>query len=72
MRIARAHRIGSTGCIDVHRIVANGTIDEHVLRLQDEKLKHAAVLFGESKFTSKLGIDMTDINNFSQLFSPIQ
>ena len=70
--IARAHRIGSTGCIDVHRIVANGTIDEHVLRLQDEKLKHAAVLFGESKFTSKLGIDMSNINNFSQLFSPIQ
>lgn len=70
--IARAHRIGSTGCVTVHRIVANGSIDEHVLRLQDEKLKHAAVLFGDSKFHSKLGIDTSDIYNFSQLFSPIQ
>jgi len=43
-----------------------------VLRLQDEKLKHAAVLFGDSKFHSKLGIDTSDIYNFSQLFSPIQ
>ena len=70
--IARAHRIGSTGCLDVHRIVANGTIDEHVIRLQDEKLKHAAVLFGDSNFSRKLGIDTSDIRSMSQLFSPIQ
>lgn len=70
--IARAHRIGSTACVAVHRIVANGSIDEHVLRLQDEKLKHAATLFGDAKFQNKLGIDTSDINNFAKLFSPIE
>ena len=70
--IARAHRIGSTNCVVVHRVIANGSIDEHVLRLQDAKLKHTAALFGDAKFHNRLGIDSSDINNFAQLFSPVE
>ncbi len=69
--IARAHRLGCTGVVNVHRVVANGTIDEHVLRLQNEKLEHASVLFGDRHVTGKLGIDTSDLRNFSQLFSLI-
>jgi SNF2 family DNA or RNA helicase len=36
--IARAHRIGVNHPVKVHRIIAKGSIDEHVLRIQSEKL----------------------------------
>ena len=67
--ISRAHRLGCANVVQVHRIVANGTIDEHVLRLQNEKLEHASVLFGDRQVTGKLGIDTSNIGNFAQLFS---
>jgi SWI/SNF-related matrix-associated actin-dependent regulator of chromatin subfamily A3 len=67
--IARAHRLGCTNVVNVHRIVANGTIDEHVLRLQGEKLQHASTLFRDSKVTGKLGIDTSNLTNLTQLFA---
>lgn len=67
--IARAHRLGCTNVVNVHRIVANGTIDEHVLRLQGEKLQHASTLFRDSKVTGKLGVDTSNLTNLTQLFA---
>ncbi|CAA7036442.1 unnamed protein product [Microthlaspi erraticum] len=45
--IDRAHRIGQTRPVTVTRITIKDTIEDKILRLQDEKRKMAASAFGE-------------------------
>ena len=45
--IDRAHRIGQTKPVFVHRLIARGTIEEKILSLQDKKRSLAAALWGE-------------------------
>jgi superfamily II DNA or RNA helicase len=45
--IDRAHRIGQTKPVFVHRLIARGTIEEKILSLQDKKRSLAATLWGE-------------------------
>ena len=45
--IDRAHRIGQTKPVFVHRLIARGTIEEKILSLQDKKRSLAATLWGD-------------------------
>jgi SNF2 family DNA or RNA helicase len=45
--IDRAHRIGQTKPVFVHRLIARATIEEKILSLQDKKRTLAATLWGE-------------------------
>ncbi len=47
--IDRAHRIGQTKPVFVHRLIARGTIEEKILSLQDKKRSLAATLWGEEE-----------------------
>ena len=45
--IDRAHRIGQSKPVFVHRLIARGTIEEKILSLQDKKRSLAEALWGE-------------------------
>ena len=47
--IDRAHRIGQTKPVFVHRLIARGTIEEKILSLQDKKRSLAATSWGEGE-----------------------
>lgn len=44
----RAHRIGQTHTVLIHRLVAQNSIEEKILALQEEKRRLAEVVLGES------------------------
>ena len=44
----RAHRIGQTCVVSVQKVIAKGTIEERILRLQEEKSKLADQVIGAS------------------------
>lgn len=43
--IDRAHRIGRTGTVFVHRLIAEGTVEEKMLLMQEKKRELAAALW---------------------------
>jgi SNF2 family DNA or RNA helicase len=67
--IARAHRIGVNHPVKVHRIIAKGSIDEHVLRIQSEKLNYSSDLFNDPRINKKLGFDTGNARNFAAIFA---
>ena len=52
----RAHRIGQTRVVSVQKVIAKGTIEERILRLQEEKSKLADQVIGSS------GISLTNLS----------
>jgi len=51
----RAHRIGQTRPVTIHRLVARNTIEERVLSLHESKRGLAAAVFGEGDVAARLG-----------------
>ena len=48
----RAHRIGQKNPVTVYKLIAKGTIEENILRLQEKKSRLAGQLLGEEGFES--------------------
>jgi len=67
--IARAHRLGQTQKVTVHRITARDSIDHHVSNTQQRKLDIASHILGDAKIRGKLGT--VTINSLFKLFQPI-
>ena len=42
----RAHRIGQERAVNVHRVIAEGTIEERIVRLQEQKSQLAETIMG--------------------------
>ncbi len=70
--VARAHRIGVDHPVTVHRLIARGSIDDHVIRIQTQKLEYASQLFEDSRVNTKLGFDPTDLHTLAKIFALIQ
>jgi SNF2 family DNA or RNA helicase len=62
----RAHRIGQTKPVFVHKLVCRGTIEDRILELQDKKAALVEALLSED--TSKLRIDAETLTH---LLSPL-
>ena len=62
----RAHRIGQTKPVFVHKLICQGSIEDHILTLQKRKATLVKNLLSEE--TSKLKIDPETL---SQLFEPL-
>ena len=48
----RAHRIGQKNPVTVYKLIAKGTIEENILKLQEKKSRLAEQLLGEEGFES--------------------
>ena len=48
----RAHRIGQKNPVTVYKLIAKGTVEENILRLQEKKSRLAGQLLGEEGFES--------------------
>jgi SNF2 family DNA or RNA helicase len=59
--IDRAHRIGQTKPVFVHRLIARGTIEEKILSLQDKKRSLAATLWGEGEGAAPAKLTDADV-----------
>ncbi|WP_336951470.1 DEAD/DEAH box helicase [Sphingobium aromaticivastans] len=59
--IDRAHRIGQTKAVFVHRMIATGSIEEKILVLQERKQGLADMLWSEQANTGGPGLDDDDI-----------
>ncbi|MTH79960.1 DEAD/DEAH box helicase [Paracoccus aestuariivivens] len=64
----RAHRIGQTKPVFVHRLVAAGTVEEKILELQARKQALADALFDE---TGDVALPLLDEATLQDLFAPL-
>jgi SNF2 family DNA or RNA helicase len=64
----RAHRIGQTKPVFVHRLVAAGTVEEKILELQAKKQALADALFDENADSS---LPILDEATLQDLFAPL-
>ena len=64
----RAHRIGQTKPVFVHRLVAAGTVEEKILELQARKQALADALFDENTDSS---LPILDEATLQDLFAPL-
>ena len=53
--LARAHRIGQTSQVTVHYIIAEGTVDQHVINKQHLKLREASDVLDDERIMKKIG-----------------
>lgn len=58
----RAHRIGQKNSVQIYKMVAQGTIEEKILELQNRKEELAEAVLGGEKFSST-SIDKDDLMN---------
>lgn len=63
----RAHRIGQENVVEVIKIVAKGTIEEKIIKLQEEKKKLISELMGD-EFSSGEGLAMLSEEDVINLF----
>ena len=59
----RAHRIGQTRPVQVHRLIAEGTIEDRIASIHDQKreLANAIVSSGEAAFTELSNEDLAEL-----------
>jgi len=69
--VARAHRIGCSHRVTVHRIIARGTIDEHVARMQSRKLDEVAALFDDQRVRKRFGGHLMDPADVQSILTPV-
>lgn len=63
----RVYRVGQTKDVHVHRMITQGTVEERILQLQQEKLAMAnGILTGAAKLATK---GLTD-DDLKMLFNP--
>jgi SNF2 family DNA or RNA helicase len=63
-RIGRIHRIGQTRDVFIFNLVTNGTLEEHILKILDEKINMFELVVGE--IDSILG-EMDEERDFTEL-----
>jgi len=45
----RIHRMGQTQKVDTYRYIVKDSIDEHIIKLQEKKLRLVSVSFGDAQ-----------------------
>jgi len=53
----RAHRIGQTRIVTSYKLIARGTVEEKILRLQERKRATLATVLGEESLAGALNWD---------------
>ena len=66
--IARSHRIGQKNAVTVKRLVINGTIDDHIIAVQQRKLSVAADILGDTRIEKSLTSKTSVFNSLLNVF----
>ncbi|RPB25678.1 hypothetical protein L211DRAFT_856730 [Terfezia boudieri ATCC MYA-4762] len=67
--IDRVHRIGQTTDVVVYKITIGGTVEERILKLQDQKRELAKAAVGDGKKGFKAGVAKLSMNDILNLFN---
>lgn len=59
----RAHRIGQKSMVSVYKVIAKGTIEERILKLQESKRKLARSVIGETSLSSLASMTRADLES---------
>ena len=66
-REGRAHRIGQTSNLTVYRLIAQGTVDEYVLKVLHKKNKLSEDILGDKEKAKKVKISKADIRRMLKI-----